>query len=210
MSVLEQIQATAGQPSGLSRFDGGSQAGGKLMQAMEANPIPGQSLTQDPENRMPWETPPEFVDIQEFVDEAFLEISDPLKLPDLLDALRADIPVEYITEQYLLRKVAEGKITPDLMMLAIEPVIYIILHMAAYANIDANLYPEDDMMHDENFQEQTSEVRRATEDLRAQDSNSDGRLTLEEMQAPTVVPKSLLERSQAAVNEAMGGPDASY
>ena len=209
MSVLQQLKNTAGEPSGLTRVDGGNAQGSELMLAMEANPIPGQSLTQDPDNRQPWETPPEFTDVQVFVDEAFLEISDPMKLPDLLEAMRAEIPVEYLTEQYLMRKVAEGKINPDLMMLSVEPVIYILLHFAAYANIDAVLYPEDDMMHDEEFQENTSEFRKATKDLMAHDDNGDGKISAVEMQAPTVVPKSLLARTEEAVNQVEGGPDAS-
>lgn len=204
MSVLEQLQqhASQGGASETPRFDEGTESQGKLMEMMEATPIPGQALTQDPENKMPWETPPEFTDIQEYVDEAFLDISNPETLPALLDALRHQAPLEYLVESYLQNDVQAGKITPDVMMLAIEPIMYILITMATYAGIDPNFYPEDEMDDDEGLNSETEALRKkANSLLLEQDSNEDNRISASEMQAPSVVPKSLLARSKQAVQE---------
>lgn len=201
MSVLEQLQATAGEPSGLPSVQGSNAFEQEMMMKMEANPIPGQSLTQDPDNRMPWETPPEFTDVQTFVDEAFLDITDPDKMTHVLDAMRSEVPVEYLAEQYLQRQVQLGKINPDVMMLSIEPIIYILLHQAAYAGIDPVLYPEDEMMEGEE-EAMTQDLRNDTQSLMNEEQNDE--VILPQMEAPSVVPKSLLERSEAAVKRVQG------
>lgn len=211
MSVLQQLQETAGEPSGLPKVEGANPMSQEMMLNMEAAPIPGQSLTQDPENRMPWETPPEHVDVQEFVDEAFLDITDPDNMPLVLETLRNEIPVEYIAEQYLQKQVQKGKINPDVMMMSIEPIIYILLHQAAYAGIDPVLYPEDEMMDGEEEME-IDQVKNEVNGMIA-DEEPKGKpqgKPMVDMQAPTVVPKSLLARTEEAVNKAQGETDGEY
>ena len=38
---------------------------------MQSVPVPGQSLTQSPDSKLPFEGEPEFTDIQEFIDDTF-------------------------------------------------------------------------------------------------------------------------------------------
>ncbi len=202
MSVLEQLQEHASTGAeGIPRFGGGSEGQSGMMEMMEASSIPGQSLTQDPENKAAYETPPEFTDIQDFVDEAFLDISDPETLPDLLDALRHEAPLEYLVEQYLQNAMNSGKINPDLMMLAIEPIMYILITMATYAGIDPNFAEEDEEWDDdESVNQETKDLRMKANALLAdQDENDDQQISMEEMKAPSVAPKSLLARSKQAV-----------
>jgi hypothetical protein len=203
MSVLEELNKYASEGSeAMPRFNEGNPEQTKMMEMMEANPVPGQSLTQDPENPMPWETPPEFTDIQEYVDAAFLDISDPETLPTLLDALRHDAPVEYLVEQYLQNDVQKGKITPDLMMLAIEPVMYILITMATYGGIDPNFAEDVEEDDGEGMAEETREIRMRANGLLAEsDANNDNKISMNEMQAPSVAPKSLLARAEKAVSE---------
>jgi len=203
MSVLEQIRNHAAEGSeAMPRFNEGNPEQTKMMGMMEANPVPGQSLTQDPENPMPWETPPEFTDIQEYVDAAFLDISKPETLPTLLEALRHDAPVEYLVEQYLQKAVQKGKISPDLMMLAIEPVMYILITMATYGGIDPNFAEDVEDDDGEGMAEETREIRMKANGLLAEaDSNNDNKISMNEMQAPSVAPRSLLARAEKAVSE---------
>lgn len=203
MSVLEQIRNHAAEGSeAMPRFNEGNPEQTKMMEMMEANPVPGQSLTQDPENPMPWETPPEFTEIQEYVDAAFLDISNPETLPTLLDALRHDAPVEYLVEQYLQKAVQKGKISPDLMMLAIEPVMYILITMATYGGIDPNFAEDVEEDDGEGMAEETREIRMKANGLLAEsDSNNDNKISMNEMQAPSVAPRSLLARAEKAVSE---------
>lgn len=203
MSVLEQLSKHASEGAEvMPRFNEGNPEQTKMMEMMEANPIPGQSLTQDPENPMPWETPPEFTDIQEYVDEAFLDISDPETLPTLLDAMRHDAPIEYLVERYLQNDVRKGKITPDLMMLAIEPVMYILITMATYGGIDPNFAEDVEQDDGEGMAEETRDIRMKANGLLAEsDANNDHKISMNEMQAPSVAPKSLLARAKKAVTE---------
>ena len=203
MSVLEQIRNHASEGAEpMPRFDEGNPEQMKMMEMMEANAIPGQSLTQDPENPMPWETPPEFTDIQEYVDATFLDISKPETLPLLLEALRNNSPVEYLVEQYLQKAVQKGKISPDLMMLAIEPVMYIMITMATYGGIDPNFAEDVEVDDGEGLAEETREIRMRANGLLAEsDANNDNKISMNEMQAPSVAPKSLLARAEKAVSE---------
>ena len=202
MSVLNQLKEHASTGAeGIPRFDEGNEQQNGMMEMMEANSIPGQSLTQDPGNKANYETPPEFTDIQDYVDEAFLDISNPETLPKLLDALRHDAPLEYLVEQYLQNDVQKGKITPDLMMLAIEPVIYILITMATYAGIDPNFAEdEEEFDDDEGVNAETKELRMKANALLA-DSDVDHKISMKEMQAPSVAPRSLLARSKQAVTQ---------
>ena len=167
---------------------------------MQTAPIPGQSLVQDPENRLPYEKPPKFTDVQEFIDESFMQLTDPDRLPMILDALRNRLPVEHVAEKYLMTAFTKGQITPDMLLLCIEPIIYMLISLATYAKIDPVLYPQDPMI-DSDEDDQTKLYRQASRDLMKDmdDTDGDGRLTVQDIQAPTVAPRSLLARSKKAV-----------
>lgn len=206
MSVMEQLKSMAGESSDFPRFSNGQdteamqKAEGMLMTA----PIPGQSLTQNPESRLPYETPPEFTDVQEFIDETFLRFTDEDALPDLLDSLRMGLPVEHVAEKYLEQCFQKGEITPDLVLLCIEPTIYMLISLATYAEIDPVLYPEDPMVDEEISPMHTDLYKKASKELLRNPENpqgDDGRLTVTDFQAPSNVPKSLLARSEQAVGK---------
>lgn len=198
MSVQEELNKYAGESYGGSRFPEGDTEGlGEMEAMMQSVPIPGQSLTQDPSNRMPYETAPKFDDLQEFVDESFLLISDPEKLPLLLDAMRKKVPVEYIAQKFLMSAVSKGQINTDLMMSAIEPTIYTLIAMATYGGVDPVLYPEDEM---EDEPPQNLElIKKTTQDMVLPED--EGPITIQDLQAPAVVPRSLLARSKKAIDQ---------
>ena len=155
MSVMQQLKTLSGQEgtSGMPKFSSEGNASPEQMQDTEsmmmAAPIPGQSLTQNPESRLPYETPPKFSEVQEFIDETFLRFTSEEGLPDLLDAMRTSLPVEQIAEKYLKKSFKDGDITPDMLLLVIEPTIYMLISLATYADIDPVLYPEDPMIDEE-------------------------------------------------------------
>ena len=100
--------------------------------------------------------------------------------------------------QQMMKAFKEGKITMDLLMLAIEPVIYTIISLATYAKIDPVLYPQDDM-DDSKVPDEIAELRRKSKDLMVEDKDDSGGITVQEMEAPATAPKSLLARSKKAV-----------
>lgn len=202
MGVLSQLKDYAGQDNGTyegPKFEGADQAvAGEEM--MKANPIPGQSLTQDPESKMAFENPPQFTDLQEFVDEVFMRLSDPEKLEKLYDVMESGIPLEHIAQKLLMKSFREGEITPDMLLLAIEPTIYILISLATYGSVDVTLYPEEDMLDEETKQEDPYK-RASRELLVSEDEDESGSITVDEVQAPTVQPKSLLARAKTAASE---------
>jgi hypothetical protein len=109
-------------------------------------PIPGESLTADPAMKAPYEQPPQFTSKDEAVEEIFMRMTDEEVIDEFLDLMRMGTPVEYIAQVVLFEGFRTGKFNPDLMLLLIEPVIYILLYLADYGGIDnVVLYPEDDM-----------------------------------------------------------------
>jgi hypothetical protein len=214
MSVMQQLKSLAGQEgtSGMPKF---SQEGGASTEQMKdaesmmmSASIPGQSLTQNPESRLPYETPPKFSDIQEFIDETFLRFTSEEGLPDLLDAMRMGLPVEHVAEKYLKKTFKDGDITPDMLLLAIEPTIYMLISLATFAEIDPVLYPEDPMGDEEANGIATDFYKKASKELLKSPESpegEDGKLTITDFQAPTNMPKSLLSRAKQAVSKVNQG-----
>jgi hypothetical protein len=211
---MQQLKDMAGQEgtSSMPKFakEGGASTD-QLQQTEEmmmSSSIPGQSLTQSPDSRLPYETPPEFTDVQEFIDETFLRFTSEDGLPDLLEAMRSGLPVEHIAEKYLKKAFKDGEITPDLLLLVIEPTIYMLISLATYAEIDPVLYPEDPMMDEEISEVQTDLYKKAAQELLKTPENPEGddsRLTVNDLQAPTNMPKSLLSRAEQAVSKVNQG-----
>lgn len=210
MQALQQFAGEEGT-SNFPKFRQGS--GGSKDQLKEteemmmANPIPGQSLTQSPDSRLPYEKPPQFTNLQDFIDETFVRFTNEDALPDLLDAMRYGLPVEHVAEKYLMRSFQDGDITPDMLLLAIEPTIYMLISLATYADIDPVLYPEDEMIDEEASKTHADLYKKATQELMKEPENpegDDGRITVADLQAPSSVPNSLLARSEEAVKN-IGG-----
>jgi hypothetical protein len=207
MSVMQQLKDLSGQEgtSGMPKFSKEGGASEEQLQETEsmmmASPIPGQSLTQDPESRMAYEKPPKFTKVQDFIDETFLRFTEEEKLPDLLGAMRTGLPVEHIAEKYLSKAFKDGDITPDLLMLAIEPTIYMLISLATYAEIDPVLYPEDPMVDEQSDAINTDLYKRATQELLKKEEPQGEKLTISDFQAPTNMPNSLLARSKEAVTK---------
>lgn len=113
-------------------------------------PIPGEGLTSDPQNPKPWEKAPEYTELEVFIDDLFLNITSEDNLDGVLDPLRKGVPIEDAAQLLLFQAFSTGKISTDLMMSAIEPTVYLLIGLASFAEIeDPVLYPEDDMMIDE-------------------------------------------------------------
>ena len=210
---MQQLKDLSGQEgtSSMPKFSKEGASTDQLQQTEEmmmSSSIPGQSLTQSPDSRLPYETPPEFTDVQEFIDETFLRFTNEDGLPDLLEAMRSGLPVEHIAEKYLKKAFKDGDITPDLLLLVIEPTIYMLISLATYAEIDPVLYPEDPMMDEEISEVQTDLYKKAAQELLKTPENPEGddsRLTVNDLQAPTNMPKSLLSRAEQAVSKVNQG-----
>lgn len=111
MASLEELQERHG---GLDPFDA---------------PIPGESLTQDPDQKLPFEKPPVHVDMQEAVEDIFMRLTEEETLDDILGLMRNEVTVEDITQTILFGGFREGQFNPDLMLNLIEPTMYLIMSL---------------------------------------------------------------------------------
>lgn len=89
-------------------------------------PIPGESLTNDPQDRKPWERPPKYTDINVALQEFFLEITEEPVYGDLMDHIREGIPLTTLVQVLLFKGYMRGDWTTDLMLLMAEPAIYML------------------------------------------------------------------------------------
>ncbi len=216
MSVMSQLKEFASNPSdgeSASQKEFGreflpSEQGlaqnGELSDMIEDNPIPGQSLTQDPDQRMAYEGPPQITDQQEFADHLFVRLCEPEILPGVLQSMRKGIPIEDVTLKILRSQVQKGVISVDLMMLSIEPTIYTLIALATSAEIEAVLYPEGDFDEEESNDAMALNFRRAAHNLATKGGKEEApeegeSITLSDVEAPAVTPKNLMSKSKAAV-----------
>ena len=108
------------------------------------SPTPGSSLTSDPQNPRAWETPPEFNTEEEALKNIFMNLTDEDNHEQLLNSLRDGNPIEMIVQVILFKGFQEGNWSPDLMLLLVEPTIYIVMWLADQAGIDATLDSDGD------------------------------------------------------------------
>lgn len=105
-------------------------------------PIPGQSLTNSPDNPLPFERPPQYTDYnkaQEVVFEQLMENAE-----EVIDLLDMGIPASLLATQTVMAGFASGKWNPDMMLLLIEPALYTVLFIAEQASVDYILDFDDE------------------------------------------------------------------
>jgi hypothetical protein len=137
----------------------------------KGGPIPGQSLTRDSENPYPWETPPEFTNPREALDDVVGSIMQPEAMKNIVSALAQGAAVADLGTAILYAKFNEGKISPDAMMLLAEPVMYTIMAIGEEANIKYNIEGNDlDEIDDEDdaedFDNKVNEFRNVLTDIK--------------------------------------------
>ena len=115
-------------------------------------PIPGQSLTSDPDNPWPWEKPPEFVNLDESLRYLLNIITQRDAYSSLMDMTAKGTPLMEISQVLLFQGFTEGKWNPDLMMILAEPLCYMLLALCERNDIDPIIYDGEDEDSDEEVQ----------------------------------------------------------
>ena len=106
--------------------------------------IPGQSLTNSPEQPYNWEKPSEYTNPREAMLYVFETLTVPETTTNVLLSLSNGVGVIDIASITLYSGFLEGKWNPDLMMLLMEPTMYMIMALAEKADIDYLLEAGDD------------------------------------------------------------------
>ena len=108
-----------------------------------SKPVPGQSLTNDPDNPYPWESPPEFVNVNTAIDSIVMNmLGDEEKLANIIEVLASgEIPIAGIAQIILEDGFRRGRYNPDLMLLLAEPLMVVLMALAERAGIrDYEIY----------------------------------------------------------------------
>lgn len=177
--------------------------------ASTGRPIPGQSLTNDPDAGYPWERPPEFTDFRE----ALHYITDGLLEPDvflpLMEGISGGVPLTDIALQLLQKGFQEGKWNPDLLMLLVEPTIYVLMTLAEKVNIEYRITgDEEEDLTEEDEQEVSVMAKNNLSKLAEERAPEDAGVpagglpkSVVEQIAEAEIPESLLARPQPSPEE---------
>ena len=106
--------------------------------------IPGQSLTNSPDQPYNWEKPSEYTNPREAMLYVFESLTVPETTTNILLSLGNGVGVIDIASITLYSGFLEGKWNPDLMMLLMEPTMYMIMALAEKADIPYSLEAGDD------------------------------------------------------------------
>ena len=104
--------------------------------ANTGKPIPGQSLTNDPDQRYAWEGPPEFTDFRKALNFITGQLLEEEILVPLMKGVGDGVPLTDIALQVLQTGFQEGKWNPDLLTMLVEPTIYTLMALAEKSNIN--------------------------------------------------------------------------
>ena len=108
-------------------------------------PVPGESLTASPATQQPWETPSRYTEQDKAMEAVYMELTSPDNLEKLVDIINDGTPLDEVAQVILYKGYSEGLFSPDLMMLLIEPTLYLLIAIADYADIkDYVLYEGED------------------------------------------------------------------
>jgi len=124
-------------------------------------PIPGQSLTNSPESTQPFEGPPEYTNVREATQAIFMSLLEEEMLVEVSRMMSEGTPVGDITKMLLVSGLAQGKFNADLMLLLVEPVMYMLLAIAekvGITNVIINRGDDPEVEIDEPLTEEEAQV----------------------------------------------------
>lgn len=177
--------------------------------AKAGKPIPGQSLTSNPDEPRPFESPPEFTNFKEALDYTVGELLEEEAYMSIVGAIDDGVPIIDLVMQITYVGFREGKWNPDLMMMLVEPLIYTLMALAEKADIEYRIDSDDDDDDDSLFEEKAKNIADvAAAKLKEKNVVPSGVIPSEIMQQieATEVPESLLtkpEQTEEVIEEPM-------
>jgi|TARA_B100001939_G_C16847134_1_gene575708 hypothetical protein len=132
----------------------------EILQQFSDNPgvsIPGQSLTNDPDNSYPWEGPPRFTKKQDALDYIVSEMLEEDRVINIMDSVSRGVPITDIVYLMLRQGFSQGLFNPDLMLLLAEPLIFVVMALAEKSGVEYILY-EGENLEEEIDEEDDSDL----------------------------------------------------
>ena len=99
-------------------------------------PIPGESLSNDPENPAPYEKPPQYTELAEALEYYFATFTEEGTYEKVLSTIEGGMPIMELVQIFLYKGFQEGLFNPDLMMLLAEPLAYMLAALCEKEDID--------------------------------------------------------------------------
>ena len=112
--------------------------------AKMGRPIPGQSLTNDPENPAPYEQAPEMTNVHEASIYLWDFVTEEETYAALMTAIDNEVPVMHIVQTILFNEFQQGKWNPDLMLMLAEPLAYMLIALAERLDLDIKVDDEEE------------------------------------------------------------------
>lgn len=109
---------------------------------MFSAPIPGQSLAKKPGNS-PWQAPPKFVKLNDACNYIFDKLTQPPMTRQILMFFKHGVPLEAIARICIFPGFSEGMWTPNLGLLMVKPVMYMLAGIAQRAGINPKITHAD-------------------------------------------------------------------
>lgn len=107
-----------------------------LKNVLFEGPVAGQSLTNSPDDKYPWEQPPEYTSVREAREKIFLDMIEPKRLKGIQNLMMNEISVNSIAEIILTEGFRKGKFNPDMMLNLLEPTMYMLMAIGEKSGIE--------------------------------------------------------------------------
>ena len=112
-------------------------------------PVPGQSLTNSPSQKYPWEQAPEYTNVTEAQLYLFQKLTEKEVYLSVTDAISEGIPIDILTRTILYDGYSRGLWDADLMLVLIEPTAVILMALAERTGLDYVIEDGDQDEYDE-------------------------------------------------------------
>jgi|3_EtaG_2_1085321.scaffolds.fasta_scaffold03469_1 hypothetical protein len=111
-------------------------------------PVPGQSLTNSKDQPYNWERPPVITEPKEAMYAVFNNLIEPETITNVLISISKGMGVIDIASILLYTGFIEGQWNPDLMIILMEPTMYMIMALAEKAEIEYVIETGDEFLSD--------------------------------------------------------------
>ena len=101
---------------------------------------PGESLTSNPDESKSWEQPPEYTNIRDALEHVLSKLIEEKTYLSIVGAIGKGIPISDVVQQILYIGFTKGKWNPDMMLLLIEPLMYLVISLCEKAGVEYVLY----------------------------------------------------------------------
>jgi hypothetical protein len=129
--------------------------------------IPGQSLTNSPDQPYNWERPSEYTNPREAMLYVFETLTVPETTTNVLLSLSNGVGVIDIASITLYAGFLEGKWNPDLMTLLMEPTMYMVMYLGDQAGINYDMDSKKETNKDEpEGQQQVESLTKSLNELK--------------------------------------------